>query len=452
MAGTEKDHRAEGEPFMKAWVEKKQTNKVAILGGVRTPFAKAGTKLKDCTAVHLGVTAMREALAKTDVAADSLDEVVFGNAGTPADAANISRVIALRSGTPDGTPAYTVHRNCASAMEAIGQGAMKIGSGLAETMVVGGTESMSNFPLLFGEEMTELFATLNLAKTSSEKLQKISNFRPGWLKPKIAIMEGLTDPVSGLNMGQTAEVLARDFHLGREEQDRYAVRSHQRTVEAAKAGRFEDEIFPTVLQPSYADFLATDIGPRDNQSLEALQKLRPFFDKENGTVTAGNACPVTDGAVALVMMNAEKAKSEGREILGTITGFAFTGCDPKRMGMGPIYSTSKVLEGTGLELADIDLVELNEAFAVQVLANQIAFNSKSYCVEQLGRKKELGVLKDEILNVNGGAIALGHPVGATGARLVLTLLLEMKRRNVHRGLATLCIGGGQGAAFIVERS
>lgn len=436
---------------MKAWLAKDQKNKVAVIAGCRTPFAKAGTKLGTCSAVHLGVTVARETIAKSEVEADAIDEVVFGNAGTPADAANISRVIALRSGLPQSTPAYTVHRNCASAMEAISQGCLKIGTGLTDTMLVGGTESMSNMPLLYGDEMKELFASLNFAKTPMEKMEKLTHFRPQMLKPVIAIMEGLTDPISGLNMGQTAEILARDFKISRVEQDQFSVRSHERTVKAQKEGKFQNEIFPIAIEPQYEEMLGTDVGPRDGQSMEALGKLRPFFDRENGTITPGNACPITDGAVALMLMNYDKAKSEGREILGTIAAHAFTGCEPKRMGMGPIYSSYKVMSGLGMQLNDFDLFELNEAFAAQVIANQRAFASKKYCQERLGASDALGEIPDDRLNVNGGAIALGHPVGATGARLVLTLLLEMKRRNVKRGLATLCIGGGQGGAFVLER-
>jgi acetyl-CoA C-acetyltransferase/acetyl-CoA acyltransferase len=311
---------------------------------------------------------------------------------------------------------------------------------------------MSNMPLIYNHDMKELFATLTFAKSPAEKLTAISHFRPQYLKPVVAIMEGLTDPISGLNMGQTAEVLARDFHITREMQDKFAVRSHLRTVEAQKAGKFADEIIPVVTEPDYKEAVTADIGPRDGQSMEALGKLKPFFDRENGTVTPGNACPITDGAAALLLMNAEKAKAEGREILGTIEGFTFTGCEPKRMGLGPVYSTSQLLDEMGVGMKDIDLFELNEAFAAQVIANQMAFASKSYCMEKLGRKDALGELPDDKLNVNGGAIALGNPVGATGTRIILTLLLEMKRRNSHRGLATLCIGGGQGAAFLLERN
>jgi acetyl-CoA C-acetyltransferase/acetyl-CoA acyltransferase len=307
-------------------------------------------------------------------------------------------------------------------------------------------------PLIFGDEMKELFSALTFSKSKVEKLEKITHFRPQWLKPVVSIMEGLTDPISGLNMGQTAEVLARDFHITREQQDAFAVRSHQKTIEAQKAGKFKGEVNPMVIEPNYDEILEMDNGPREGQSMESLAKLRPFFDRENGTVTPGNACPITDGAVALILMSEEKAKAEGREILGTISGFTFSGCEPKRMGMGPIYSSSSLLDQLEMDFSEIGLVELNEAFAAQVLANQLAWSSDKYAQEKLGRKKALGELRDEILNVNGGAIALGHPVGATGGRLVVTLLNEMKRKKVAKGLATLCIGGGQGAAFLLERN
>jgi acetyl-CoA acetyltransferase family protein len=438
--------------MMNAWIGKKQSRRVAVVSAARTPFAKAGTGLKECSAVHLGVTAAREAIARFEGDPKEIDEVVFGNAGTPADAANISRVIGLRAGLPESTPAFSVHRNCASAMEAVAQGCIKIGAGLAETMLVGGTESMSNMPLLFNKEMTEFFTRLNQARTTGSKVGTMASFRPEMLKPIIAIMEGLTDPISGLNMGQTAEVLARDFGISRKEQDAFALRSHQRASEAGKSNRLEEEVVPIVLEPKFSQFVLKDSGARENQSMEQLGKLKPFFDRENGTVTAGNACPITDGAGAMVLMNEEKARSEGRTILGTISAFAFTGCEPKRMGLGPVYSTAKVLKELGMSLKDIQLIELNEAFAAQVIANQRAFASKSYCTEKLGQSEALGEIGDDILNVNGGAIALGHPVGATGVRLIMTALFEMRRRSLGRGLATLCIGGGQGAAFILERN
>jgi acetyl-CoA acetyltransferase family protein len=253
---------------------------------------------------------------------------------------------------------------------------------------------------------------------------------------------GLTDPVTGLIMGKTAEVLVRDFGLTRQEQDEYALRSHKRASAAQKAGLFEQEIIPV------GDVRA-DVGIRHDQTLEALAKLKPFFEA-NGTVTVGNSSMITDGAAAVALMPGEQARAEGRPVLGYLRGYAAAGCDPARMGLGPAFATSKLLAKTGLSLADFDLIELNEAFAAVVLANERAYASEAFAREKLGRSSPLGELRREVTNVNGGAIALGHPVGATGTRLVLTLLKELKRRGLRRGLATLCVGGGQGAAVAVE--
>ncbi len=435
---------------MKSWIGKEFKNKVAILSGARTPFAKAGANLKKTSAVHLGVTALKEALARAEASPSLLDEVVLGNAGTPADAANISRVIALRAQVPEATPAYTVHRNCASALEAIAQGCLKISTGICDVMAVGGTESMSQMPLMYGPEMTEFFAQLAAAKSSTQKLQVLTHFHLRFLKPKIALLQGLTDPISGLNMGETAEILARDFHITREAQDAFAVESHRRAVAAEKEHFFQEERCAVMLEPDFSTPLETDIGPREGQSLEQLARLRPFFDKSNGTITAGNACPVTDGAAVLVLMNAERAKAEGRPILGTIEGYCFTGCEPKRMGMGPVYSTHSLLRDLQMPLKEIGLVELNEAFSSQVMANQKAFESKEYAKTHLGSDQPLGELSSDKLNIHGGAVALGHPVGATGARLVLTNLFALRRRKQQFGLSTLCIGGGQGGAMVIQ--
>lgn len=435
---------------MKAWTSKGQPHEVAVVAGTRTPFAKAGTKLKDSSAVYLGVSVMRQVLANAELHPTEIDEVIFGNTGTPSNAANISRVIALRSQIPESVSCYTVHRNCASALEALAEGALKIGTGLCDTVLVGGTESMSNMPLLFNKEMTDFFQNLQKSHSPVEKLKDFSSFRPHMLTPRIAIMEGLTDPICGLNMGMTAENIARDFNISRKEQDAYALRSHQRTIEAKKKNFFHNEITPIPLECSYQEILMEDIGPREGQSLEQLAKLKPYFDKETGTITAGNACPITDGACALILMNKEKAKSEGRTILGLITGYAFFGLDPSRMGMGPVFSTSHLLNEMKIPLEKFGVVELNEAFSVQVLACQKAFSSKTYAEKYLNRKDPVGELKDEVLNINGGAVALGHPVGATGARIVLTALLEMNRRKSELGLATLCIGGGQGGSMTLK--
>lgn len=425
---------------------------VWVVDGLRSPFAKAGGPLKEMKAVQLGVHVLRDLLYRMNLDPKSIDEVVIGNTGNPEDAANISRIIALESGIPQHVPAYTVHRNCASAMESVSQGFLKIKAGVADVMIVGGTESMSNMPLLFSKQMTEFFMQMMAAKTVPQKLQLLSTFRPAYLKPIIAIQEGLTDAVCGLNMGQTAELLARESNISREDQDRFALKSHEKAVKAMESGRFKKEICPVPVPPKYESFLSEDVGPRKGQTMEALAKLKPYFDRKNGTVTVGNACPITDGSCMLVLMRADKAKALGYKPLGKIRSVAFAGLEPERMGLGPAYSTPKALDEAGITMKDVGLVELNEAFAAQVIAVQKMMASKKFAEEKLGRSEATGEIRDEILNVNGGAIALGHPVGTTGARLVLTLLKEMQERSsVQFGLATLCIGGGQGGSVIVEK-
>jgi acetyl-CoA C-acetyltransferase/acetyl-CoA acyltransferase len=421
---------------------------IAILDGVRTPFAKAFDALSHTPAQELGRIAAVEALRRAGVAPTTVDQTVFGNVATPPDAANIARVIALTAGVPVDRIAHTVQRNCASGLEAITTAARLIQLGEARVVLAGGTESMSRIPFLYNDDATALYLRLSRAKKWWQRLGTLFRFRPRHFKPVPAVQLGLTDPVSGMIMGATAELLAQDFGLTREEQDRYALESHRRTVSAMTRGLLDEEMIPVTVTPG--DWvLKQDIGPRLNQTLEALATLKPFF-KEGGTVTVGNSCPLTDGAASVVMMSGEQARAEGRRPLGYLRGYAYAGCDPARMGLGPVFATSKLFGKLGLSLKDIDLVELNEAFAAVVLANQRAFESDDFARSHLGRDSALGVLDSSRLNVNGGAIAIGHPVGATGTRLVLTLLKELRRRGQKRGLATLCIGGGQGGAVLVE--
>jgi acetyl-CoA C-acetyltransferase/acetyl-CoA acyltransferase len=415
---------------------------IAILDGVRTPFARAFGPLADVPAQDLGRFAAVAALRRAGVRPDQVDQVVFGNVATPVDCANIARVIALRAGVPQDRIAHTVQRNCASGLEAISTAAGLIQLGEATTVLAGGVESMSQIPLLYNRQATEQYMRLGRAKSFWQKTSALLGFRPRHFKPVIAVKLGLTDPVSGLIMGETAEVLVEEFGISRQAQDEFALVSHQRAVAAQERGVLAEEIEPVAE-------VKEDVGPRKGQSLEALAKLKPFF-KENGTVTVGNSCQITDGAAALVVMPGEAARAAGRRPLGYVRGFAYAGCDPARMGLGPAFATSKLLEKTGVSLRDIDLIELNEAFAAQVIANEKAFASDKFAKEQLGRAQALGEIDRAKMNANGGAIALGHPVGATGARLVLTLLKELKRRGLRYGLATLCVGGGQGGAMLVE--
>ncbi|MEE9369450.1 MAG: thiolase family protein [Pontiella sp.] len=425
-------------------------SRLAIVDGIRTPFCKAGGKLKTVQADDLGAFAVKELLARTGFPAGEIDEVVFGNVAQPIHAANIARVIALKSGLPAEVTAHTVHRNCASGMQAFTTASQMIAAGDAETVLVGGTESMSNIPLLYGPEMTGLFMRLARAKKRSQKLKAIASFRLPYLKPVIALEQGLTDPVCGMIMGLTAEKLSREFGITREQQDRYSLQSHQRASKAIDAGWLSDEIIPVPIPPAYAEIQQCDEGPRPNQSMEDLQKLRPYFDRKTGTVTVGNSSQVTDGAAVALVMSEEKAKTMEREPLGYIRDYAYAALGGDRMGLGPVHATAKLLDKTGLVLNDFELIELNEAFSAQVLACERAFASHEFAQNFLCREQAVGTLDPDRLNVNGGAIALGHPVGATGARLVITLLKELRRRGLQRGLATLCIGGGQGAAFVLE--
>lgn len=423
---------------------------VVIVEGVRTPFAKAGTKLAEVHASELGKVALTELIAKTDLDVNQVDEVIIGNTGTPSDAVNISRVVALNSGVPQNVSAFTVHRNCASALESIASGYERIKSGTADVILAGGTESMSQMPLVFNKGFTDFMMNLQKARTTGAKLSLLTEFKLKFLKPRITLMEGLTDPFVGINMGQTAENIAKDFAISRLRQDEFALRSHQRAT--AAHDKLAQEMTPVFLPPKYKKVVEEDVGPRAEQTIEALQKLRPFFDKKYGSITAGNSCPITDGAAMMLLMSREKAESLGYKPIASIKSYAFAGCEPSRMGLGPVHSTPVALKRAGLELKDMGLVELNEAFAAQVIGCQEAFASDKYAQEKLGLSKAVGQVSDDILNVNGGAIALGHPVGTTGTRLVLTLMKEMQRRSdVQFGLATLCIGGGQGGSMIIEK-
>ncbi len=424
--------------------------RIAIIDGIRTPIAKAGGNFKDIHAERLGAHIVQELALRVGIPFEMYDEVIMGNVSQPAHAANVARVIALEAGFPDSTIAYTVHRNCASGMESITSAASKILAGQGEIFMSGGVESMSNIPLIYSDKMKELFEALFKAKSISEKLYTLTHFRFRYIKPIIGLMQGLTDPVSGLMMGSTAEVLAQDFGISREEQDRFALESHKKAEAATKAGIFREEISPLVYDSKAGKIMEDDDGIRFGQSMDALGKLRPFFDRKNGTVTAGNSSQVSDAAAAVVLMSESKAKSMGLEPLGYLSRYAYAGLEPKRMGMGPSYATAKLFGKYKMSLKDIDLIEMNEAFAVQALANVVAFDSKSYAKEHFGRSQALGSIDMSTFNVNGGAVALGHPVGMTGTRLVIHTLKELRRRGKNRGLATLCIGGGQGASLILE--
>ena len=422
---------------------------VVIASGIRTPFCKAGSVLSGLPAQELGRMVARECLERSAVGAEVIDHVVIGNVGSPADATNIARVIAFKAGIPARVPALTVNRNCASGIEAIATAARLVSTGEAKLVLAGGAESMSQLPLLFGEEAKGLFAGMARAKTLGQRAAIATRFRPRHLAPVIALEVGLTDALSGLNMGETAEVLAKEWKISREAQDQFALMSHERAVAARPL--LAEEIVPVYVPPAFKTVVSEDVGPRPEQSIAALGKLRPYFDRRFGTVTAGNSCGITDGAAACLVTTSMRAAELGLPVLGRLRAYAAVGLDPRRMGLGPAYATPIALEQAHVTFRDIELIEINEAFAAQVIANEAAFASAAFASTELGRASPIGEIDRDRLNVNGGAIALGHPVGATGARLVITILHEMRRRGAALGLVALCVGGGQGVAMVLER-
>ncbi len=421
---------------------------VYIVDGARTPFLKAKNKGGPFSASDLAVQVGRELLERQSFSPKELNEVVIGCMMPSPDEANIARVIALRLGCGKAVPAWTVQRNCASGMQAIDSAVKDIACGRHDLVLAGGTEAMSRAPLLFNQRMTDWFAGLATAKTWKEKLKSYTQFRLSYLKPIIAILRGLTDPIVNLNMGQTAENLAYRFNISRQAMDEFALESHQRVMAAQ-----ENKKLAEVLS-SFADngsFFVEDDGVRKDTTLEKLASLKPFFDKKFGSVTAGNSSQISDGAALLLLASKEAVEKYRLPVLGRIVDVQWAGVDPAEMGLGPVYATHKLLQKYNLQMNDIDYWEINEAFAAQVLGCLAAWESDDYCRANLGTEKALGKIDRSKLNVDGGAIALGHPVGASGARIALHLAEVLQREDAQKGIATICIGGGQGGAMLIER-
>src|ERR1700736_725978 len=352
---------------------------IYIVDGVRTPFAKSGSTLADYDAVELGKTVVSLLLARTRIDVGKIEEVIIGCVSQPADSANIGRVVALRAGIPESVPAITVHRNCASGFEAVTQAAEKMLAGRGDIFVVGGVESMSRIPLLFSHEAAKKFGAFARAKNLPQKLGVLASFRATDFQPRVGLQLGLCDPVSGLNMGQTAENLSRDFNITREEQDEFAMRSHHKAI--AGREKLKQEITPVYLPKAGKGegFMDQDNGPRENQTMEALAKLKPVFEPGTGTVTAGNSSQITDGAAALLVMTERALRETGLIPLGRLEAYAYAGLDPSRMGLGPVHAIHRAEQNTGLGLAKAEMIEINEAFAAQVIACQRAAISEAYC-------------------------------------------------------------------------
>lgn len=420
---------------------------VYVVDGSRTPFLKA-KEIGPFSGSDLAVAAGMHLLNRQPFSPRDLDEVIIGSAMPGPDEANIARVVALRLGCGDKVPAFTVMRNCASGMQALDNAAMQIASGRSDLILAGGTDAMSHAPLLFNQQMTSWLANWFASKTIGQKLGLVTKFRPSFLAPVIALLRGLTDPIVGLNMGQTAEKVAFRFNLTREQMDEFACQSHLKLAKAYAENRMS-EVAP-VIDKKGTVYLQDD-GIRMDSTVEKLGKLKPFFDKKYGMVTAGNSSQITDGACLLLLASADAVKKYGLKVMGRIVDSQWAALDPSQMGLGPVHAVTPILERQNLTPQSIDCWEINEAFAAQVLGCLAAWNDDEYCQSQLGLKKALGAPSLDKLNCDGGAIAAGHPIGASGARIVLHVLKSLEQRNESRGMASICIGGGQGGAMYLER-
>lgn len=421
---------------------------VYIVDGLRSPILKARGRPGLFTASNLAVAVSRSLLNRHSQLAEAIDEIILGCVMPRADEANIARLVGLRLGLPQSIPAWTVQRNCASGMQAIDSAMNQIRLGHSELVLAGGVESMSHAPLLFSEPYVHWLADLGRAKNFQQKLKVIAKFRPVLLKPVIGLLCGLTDPTVNMSMGQTAEKIAHRFDISRQQMDEFAMRSHMQLAEAQENNVFAEEIDP--LYDSKGKLYEIDDGVRPDTTMEKLAKLKAVFDRPYGKVTAGNSAQISDGA-AWLLLASEKAVSKYQLTpLAKLSTCHWAGLDPAEMGLGPVHATDMLLKKHKLQLSDVDYWELNEAFAGQVLACLAAFADGDYCKQVLNAKKVWGEIDQSKLNVHGGAVACGHPVGMTGARIVLHMAHILKQNNASKGIATLCIGGGQGGAMLVE--
>ena len=421
---------------------------IYVVDGARTPFLKAQKGPGPFAASDLATQAGRALLLRQPFAPADLDEVILGCAAPSPDETNIGRMVALRLGCGKKVPGWTVMRNCASGMQAIDSAIANIQLGRSELVLAGGVDALSRAPLLYSDAMVRWFAGMMSLRTVNQKIRHFLKLRPAaLLTPVIGLMKGLTDPVVGLLMGQTAENIAWRFGINRQQMDEFAVRSHQRALAAHEAGHLA-EIVPLV--DGNGKVYATDDGVRPDADLHGMAKPRPFFDKKFGNITAANSSQITDGAAWVLLASEAAVEKWGLQPLGKIVDSQWSGLAPEEMGLGPVHASTPILQRHGLNLADIDYWELNEAFAAQVLACQAAWQDEAYCREQLGLPGVMGTLDPARLNVDGGAVSIGHPVGASGARIVLHLLHVLRRNQAKRGIATICIGGGLGGAMLLE--
>ncbi|NIR82177.1 MAG: acetyl-CoA C-acetyltransferase [Gammaproteobacteria bacterium] len=421
---------------------------VYLVDGVRTPFLKARQGPGPFSAADLAVYAGRALLARQPHEPDAFDEVILGCVMPGPDEANIARVAALRLGCGKRVPAWTVQRNCASGMQAIDSAARNIAAGRSDLVLAGGVEAMSHAPVLLNRAMVAWLGQWSRARNLGSRLKTLTRLRPTHLKPIIGLLRGLTDPVVGLSMGQTAELLAQRFDITREQMDAFALRSHQRLAAAQDRGALQE--IETVYDRK-GNFYDHDTGLRRETSVQELAKLKPAFDRPYGQVTAGNSAQITDGAAWVILANEKIVEKHDLPVRARVVDSQWAGLDPSQMGLGPAHAMAPLMKRHKLKVDDVDYWEINEAFAGQVLACLEAWKDSRYCRSELGLRSALGAIDQERLNVDGGGVSLGHPVGASGARITLHLAEVLQRENAHRGIASLCIGGGQGGALLLER-
>ena len=420
----------------------------AIITGSRTPFARSGSVFADLSAIELGKVAVRDALARSGVKGEEVDHLVYGTVVHDTQAPNIAREVGLAV-LPKTVPAVSVSRACASANQAITDATQLIEVGQADVVIAGGAESLSRIPITVSEQLSKTLVAASKGKTLGQRLAPFKAVRPRDLVP---VQPAIAEPTTGESMGESAERMAKENGISREDQDAWALRSHELAAAGTADGRLTDEIAPVYVPPSFEEVVARDNGIRTDTSLEKLAKLRPVFDRKHGSVTAGNASPLTDGASAVVLMNGDKAAAEGLTPLGWIRSWAWTALDPSgQLLQGPAYAAPLALDRAGLSMKDIGLMEMHEAFAAQVLSNLQALSSKEFAEKELGRSEAVGHPDVDLINVMGGSLSIGHPFGATGGRLTVTILNEMARRDVQFGLITVCAAGGMGFAMVVER-
>ena len=423
--------------------------RVAVVAGLRTPFARAGTVLRTLTAIELGKLCVAELIERNAIDGKEVDSLVFGTVVPDVVAPNIAREVSLLPMLPKGVEAYTVSRACASANQAITAAADQIVLGHHACAIAGGSESLSNIPILHSRGFSDALVAASKAKSLQGRVKALARIRPRDLVP---ITPAIAEPSTGETMGQSAEKMAKLNAIPRDEQDQLALASHRKAAAGTEDGRLLEEIMPVYVPPKYETVVTTDNGIRTDTSLEQLAKLPPVFDRKYGSVSAGNSSPLTDGAAAVILMSDEKAKALGYEPLGFIRSYAYAALDPgEQLLQAPVLAAPMALKRAGLALKDMDLIEMHEAFAAQVLSNLKGFESKAWA-ERAGFSHPVGEVDRAKLNVMGGSIAIGHPFGATGARILTTLLRELRRRGGQFGLMTVCAAGGMGLAMVVERA